>query len=237
VIANYLNFIHYSKPDMERKMFLTEDGSHSISIPGQEVSYHSKYGAIQESNHVFIQSGLIAQLSVHAELVIFEMGFGTGLNALLTLIESEKEKKKIYYRAIEAFPLESSFVGRINYCSWLKRPDLQSVFYQFHDCEWEKDIAITPHFTLYKIKTDFIEYTPDESVNIIYYDAFAPVAQPELWTAAVFMKLFSMLLPGGILLTYCSKGAVQRAMKAAGFTVEKLPGPPHKREIIRARKI
>jgi len=217
-------------------MILTGDGSSSIYIPQQEVTYHSRYGAIQESNHVFIRSGLIPIQDIHAEIFIFEMGFGTGLNALLTLMEAEKEKKKIYYRAVEAFPLENSLVEQLNYCDRLEKADLQSIFLKLHSCEWEKDIQIIPNFILHKIKNNFIEYIPEKKFQMIYYDAFAPDAQPELWNDSIFMKLFSMLDPQGILLTYCSKGTVQRAMQSAGFNIEKLPGPPHKREIIRARK-
>jgi tRNA U34 5-methylaminomethyl-2-thiouridine-forming methyltransferase MnmC len=183
--------------------------------------------------HVFIDSGLKSLLATHQRLQVFEMGFGTGLNALLTLLYAEKEKKKIYYKTVEAFPLEESIVNKLNYCSQLNRPDLQFAFEQLHSCSWEKDITIVSDFNLHKVNADFTRYSTKEQFHLIYYDAFDPGAQPGLWTLSIFSKLFKMLIPGGYLLTYCSKGIVRRAMQEAGFVVEKLPGPPHKREMMR----
>jgi tRNA U34 5-methylaminomethyl-2-thiouridine-forming methyltransferase MnmC len=219
---------------MDRKIILTGDGSHSVYTPDLETTYHSRYGAITESKHVFIDCGLMRVLEKHEQLSVFEMGFGTGLNALLTMIESEKKERKIRYHAVEKFPLEKSYVEEINYCQQLDRPGLQVFFRELHNCVWEEDIFLFPSFIIHKIKADINSYTPDHRFHLIYYDAFAPAVQPELWTESLFRKLFSALLPGGMLLTYCSKGDVRRAMLAAGFSVEKLPGPPHKREIIRA---
>jgi tRNA U34 5-methylaminomethyl-2-thiouridine-forming methyltransferase MnmC len=221
---------------MERKLILTKDGSHSIHIPELGVNYHSIYGAVQESLHVFIDAGLKPLLIAGEELRVFEMGFGTGLNALLTLLHAEKEKKKIYYHAVEAFPLDKKFIEEINYCRLLDRPDLQDVFEKLHSSAWEEDKAITSYFVLHKINIDFNYYSADGQFHIIYYDAFDPNAQPALWTKPIFQKLFMMLIPGGSLLTYCSKGSVRRMMQEAGFVVEKLPGPAHKREIIKAKK-
>jgi tRNA U34 5-methylaminomethyl-2-thiouridine-forming methyltransferase MnmC len=233
--------------NMKRLPVITKDGSHTISIPEMNVTYHSIHGAIQESMHVFIEAGLkaIRPLSVVSnsgqrdhvgEVRIFEMGFGTGLNALLTLIESEEAKQSTYYYSVELFPLNNEEVSQLNYCNELHRPGLQPVFEQLHACEWEKDIRITDHFTIHKINADLITLSTDQHFNLIYYDAFAPGAQPELWTTVVFEKLYNLLMPGGILVTYCSKSDVQRAMKAAGFSIEKIPGPMGKREMIRAIK-
>ncbi|MBS1596903.1 MAG: tRNA (5-methylaminomethyl-2-thiouridine)(34)-methyltransferase MnmD [Bacteroidetes bacterium] len=220
---------------MERKLILTQDGSHSVHVPTSNLSYHSIYGAVQESMHVFIEAGLKTLLSTKQEIRVFEMGFGTGLNALLTFIESEKEKKEIYYNAIEAFPLGNDIIEKINFCEQLNRTDLQPIFEQLHDCPWEKNISLNSSFVLHKTKADFIQYNTDEKFDIIYYDAFDPVAQPDLWNLSIFEKLFNMLLPNGILVTYCSKGIIRRAMQEAKFIVEKLPGPKYKREIMRAR--
>ena len=222
---------------MERKIIITEDGSNSISIPELNVTYHSVHGAILESKHIFIEKGLLYQInqSTSKQINIFEMGFGTGLNALLTLIESEKLNRKIYYETIELFPVENSQIKLLNYCELLQRNDLQKTFEQLHHCDWEKEIKISETFYLHKTKETLQNYKTSAPRNLIYFDAFDPNAQPELWTEEIFKKMFSMLEPGGLLVTYSSKGTVRRAMRSAGFIVEKLPGPPGKREIIRCR--
>jgi tRNA U34 5-methylaminomethyl-2-thiouridine-forming methyltransferase MnmC len=225
---------------MKRLPVITKDGSHTISIPEMNVTYHSIHGAIQESMHVFINAGLLPIWPLSGgpidEVRVFEMGFGTGLNALLTLIDAEERKQPVYYYSVELFPLNNEEVKQLNYCNELQRPDLQSSFEQLHNCEWEKDVSITEHFTFHKTNNDLTGLSIDQHFNLVYYDAFAPGAQPELWTVAVFEKLYNLLLPGGILVTYCSKSDVQRAMKAAGFIIEKIPGPPGKREMLRAIK-
>ena len=223
---------------MQRLPVITKDGSHTISIPEMNVTYHSHHGAIQESLHVFIDAGFryMSDTLKTPNLCIFEMGFGTGLNALLTLIEAEKSHRHIYYSAIELLPLQNEEIVSLNYCEQLQRQDLVPVFQKLHDCEWENDIGITPHFTLNKKRGNLVNFSTGQPVNLIYFDAFAPAAQPELWTKEIFEKLFSMLLPGGTLVTYCSKGDVRRAMQSAGFTVEKISGPPGKREMTRAFK-
>jgi len=213
----------------------TADGSVTVAIPELQVTYHSKHGAIQESMHVFIEAGLRPLLHQQEPLRIFEMGFGTGLNALLTMIEAAEQHQKIHYEAIEAFPLEKELVTQLNYCEQM--PDWQSSFEQLHTISWEQPATLTPWFTLHKHHTQLINYSTVQQFNLIFYDAFAPNAQPELWTVDAFTQLFSLLDDQGILVTYCSKGDVRRAMKAAGFTVEKIPGPPGKREMIRAKKI
>jgi tRNA U34 5-methylaminomethyl-2-thiouridine-forming methyltransferase MnmC len=224
---------------MQRKLIVTADGSHSVEIPEWKVSYHSVHGAIRESLHVFIEAGLKHWLSQHPTVstcTIFEMGFGTGLNALLTLLEAQQQQRKIIYESAEAFPLEPSIIDALNYCDALQQPDKKEIFHALHSCEWNTAVPVTADFTLKKVQTDLRNYSSGEQVNVIYYDAFAPNAQPELWTEAVFHQLSNMLTPGGLLVTYCSKGSVRRAMQAAGFTVEKLPGPPGKREMLRAFK-
>jgi len=221
---------------MQRKLILTGDGSHTISMPELNVTYHSIHGAIQESKHVFIEAGLKSLiLAEAAQLNIFEMGFGTGLNALLTIIEAEKLQKDIHYETVEQFPLDSNETRSLNYCKQLDREDLQPLFGQLHSCEWEKITNITANFCFKKSRSNLLSFETSETFNLIYFDAFAPNAQPELWTKEIFEKMFAMLKPGGVLVTYCSKGDVRRAIQAAGFIVEKLPGPKGKREMIRGR--
>ena len=222
---------------MKREIIITGDGSHSISVPELNVAYHSINGAIEEYMHVFIQAGLrdsaiFDYVGVHQ---ILEIGFGTGLNALLTLIEADRHKNRIYYTAIELYPLHEAETSQLNYCEQLNLPQYKPLFEKIHQCEWEEMIGITENFRLIKIKCNLIDFTAEKnSFFIIYFDAFAPNAQPELWTKEVFDKMYSILQPGGILVTYCSKGDVRRNMIAAGFEVEKLQGPPKKREMIRA---
>jgi tRNA U34 5-methylaminomethyl-2-thiouridine-forming methyltransferase MnmC len=224
---------------MERQIIKTADGSFTVSIPAMNVTYHSTHGAIQESVHVFIQAGLKQLLPNKSSVSVLEMGFGTGLNALLTLMEAEAMQKPVHYTAIELYPLEAAQISALNYCQRLNREELQDVFEKLHGSDWKKNISISTYFTLFKSGTDLLEFEiegPDNRFDIIYFDAFAPTAQPKLWTATVFDKLFVMLSPGGLLVTYCSKGDVRRAMHSAGFRVEKLEGPPGKREMVRAWK-
>jgi len=227
---------------MQRKLILTSDGSHTILLPELNVTYHSIHGAVQESKHVFIEAGLKSLLPAEGiALNIFEVGFGTGLNALLTMIETERLQTAIYYETIELFPLDHNEARLLNYCKHLDREDLQPAYEQFHHCEWETPIKLTPRFTFKKSAANLLNFeTPETSLSgrqafeLIYFDAFAPNAQPVLWTKEIFEKMFAMLKPAGVLVTYCSKVDVRRAMQAAGFTVEKFPGPKGKREIIRA---
>ena len=218
---------------MKREIIVTSDGSHTVQVPEMNVTYHSHHGAIQESMHVFINAGLLYQFDrlSQQEMHIFEMGFGTGLNAFLAALEAETHNIKIQYTSVEQFPISIEEAKKLNYADSLGRHQLFEVL---HSCKWNEDVSLTSHFTLRKEQTNLLEYKPSQKFHLIYYDAFAPAAQPELWTEAVFKKLFDMLLPGGILVTYCSKGDVRRAMMAAGFSVEKIPGPKGKREMVRA---
>jgi tRNA U34 5-methylaminomethyl-2-thiouridine-forming methyltransferase MnmC len=220
---------------------LTEDGSHTVTIPAMNVTYHSKHGAVQESIHVFIQAGLIyfiqnTALPVDETINIFEVGFGTGLNALLSLEQSALFNRKIFYQTVEAFPLSPEEIAQLNYSSLLS-VELKEYFPAMHACAWDTIEQLHPLFSFKKIQAALEQFETQQQFHIIYFDAFDPVAQPELWTETVFKKMFDMLFSKGILVTYCSKGAVQRAMQAAGFSVEKLKGPPGKREIIRAIKM
>lgn len=221
---------------MERYIQTTSDGSQTVAVPELQVTYHSIHGAIQESRHVFIEAGLKLLLKQHKIIYIFEMGFGTGLNALLSLQQALQNNQKIFYYAVELFPLQSFEYQTLNYAEQLKNDSLQSYFLQMHECEWEKDIIIHPPFTLHKTNQSLLNFSTTQLFTLIYFDAFAPQAQPELWTKQVFEQMFQLLQKKGVLVTYCSKGDVRRAMLAAGFAVEKLKGPPGKREMIRATK-
>ena|SRR5579875_1348872 len=221
---------------MNREVIATKDGSHTIAIADMQVTYHSVHGAIQESRHVFIEAGFtyVRNQLPHQPICIFEMGFGTGLNALLTAIEAEQTQTPIFYTAIEQYPLTANEYAHLNYCCLLNCNE--GLLQQMHDCPWNEAVKITPFFTLQKIQNSLIHYQTVQRFHLIYYDAFAPSAQPELWTQTVFEKLHQRLHTNGILVTYCSKGDVRRAMTAAGFSVTKLPGPPGKREMVRGNR-
>jgi len=225
---------------MQRQIIVTDDGSHSVSIPDMNVTYHSVHGAIQESRHVFIEASFLywsGRSNRPDQLSILEMGFGTGLNALLTLIETKKEKSlEVHYTAIELFPLQKEEYSQLNYCAALNEPGTQEYFDKMHECDWGKDILIAERFILFKANQSLPGFKPMRLFDIVYFDAFAPAAQPELWTKEIFELLYNNMSPQSVLVTYCSKGDVRRAMIAAGFGVEKIPGPPHKREMLRAIK-
>ncbi|MDE3247153.1 MAG: tRNA (5-methylaminomethyl-2-thiouridine)(34)-methyltransferase MnmD [Bacteroidota bacterium] len=224
---------------MDRQIITTADGSDSIAIPAMQVTYHSVHGALQESNHVFIKEGLQYYLSQYPDttaLRIFEMGFGTGLNALLTYAESLHSNRPVMYESIEAFPLDQSLYQNLNYCTQMQRSELTTTFASMQEAPWEHPTEINPQFQLYKRRGSLLNYQPKERFHLVYFDAFAPTAQPELWTTEIFRMLHNMLYPGGMLTTYCSKSSVRRAMVEAGFTVHKIPGPPRKREMVRATR-
>ena len=210
----------------------TQDSSPTIRNELTGDTYHSIHGAIQESNHVFIRHGLdySVQTFSKSKITILEMGLGTALNALLTYQYSQQFNISIDYWALEAFPLEESLYREINFGLY------QNILMQFHACDWGQSASISPHFTFTKIQTkiESVEL-PKARFNVVYYDAFAPNSQPELWTPEIFEKLSQWMSRPSILTTYCAKGEVKRALKSKGFIVENLPGPPGKREMIRAR--
>lgn len=194
------------------------------------------HGAIHESMHVFIEAGLhyvSSRLERPDTLRIFEMGFGTGLNAFLTAIWAAENKSRISYTTVETSPLLLEEAATLNYTDSLGHSDL---FQQLHQSNWNEERQNNEFFTLEKRQCSLLDFVTDKQFHLVYFDAFAPSAQPELWTEEIFKKLFAMLLPGGVLVTYCSKGVVRRAMQAAGFSIEKIPGPPGKREMVRAKR-
>ena len=220
-----------SNRKMERRIVRTEDGSPSIYVKAIDECYHSTHGARQESEHIFIQTALRQHAS--KRLSILEVGFGTGLNALLTCNEASLRELDVYYTGIELYPISNDEVEQL---LPFTHPH-EKLFQQLHQVSSAGFTPITPHFHLQKQEVDFTHITvAANSVNIIYFDAFSPEKQPEMWTQERFDMLYNACRPGGILSTYCAKGIVRRAMQQAGFLVERLPGPPGKREILRAIK-
>ncbi len=221
----------------ELEIFETQDGSHSVLSHQFGVSYHSKYGAIQETRHVFIEAGLFQQALKKTNLHILDVGFGTGLNAYLTLLESHKRNLTVRYDAVEKFPMQEEKVKQLNYTEEVPATEEEKEWFEaMHQCSWGEWHSITPDFELFKHQMDIQSVDFEERFDVIYYDAFAPSAQPELWEEPVMERMQRALVPGGILVTYCAKGAFKRALKGLGFEVETLQGPPGKREMTRAVK-
>jgi tRNA U34 5-methylaminomethyl-2-thiouridine-forming methyltransferase MnmC len=218
----------------EPTLIETADGSHSLFVPELNEHYHSVHGALQESRHVFIEAGL-KQISKN-NIRILEVGLGTGLNALLTMVYASENGKHIDYTAVEAFPLSTKIIQSLNYVEQIGEKEFAAPFFQLHTCPSGSTQKITGHFTICRIDSKLEEALIPQGNDLIYFDAFAPTVQPELWSESVFKKLFESMLPGAILVTYCAKGAVRRAMNAAGFKTERIPGPPGKREMIRAKR-
>lgn len=218
------------------RIFETQDGSHSVFSETYGVSYHSKYGAIQESQHVFIEAGLFYKMTGQQNLAVLEVGLGTGLNAFMTLLEAEKRGLSVTYTAVEAFPLSLEEARQLNYPSLLNAGDWRDRLEAIHECAWEKVHSLTPNFQFKKLRQQFESLNFIESFDVIYFDAFAPSAQPELWESAVMEIMYRALRPEGVLTTYCAKGSVKRTLRALGFEIEALPGPPGKREMTRGIK-
>ena len=219
---------------MKREIQITGDGSTSIFIPELNEGYHSRHGAIQEAYHVFIKNGL--ELFTKKELSILEIGFGTGLNAFITYLETKKSKQTIDYVGIEAYPVENEHVLQMNYVQQLDAPDEQDVFNQIHASNWETKTELSNHFFLTKRKQFFQDIQDSDTYDLIYFDAFGYTVQPELWSEAIFKIMSHSLKKNGVLVTYACRSSIKNAMLAAGFTIEKLPGAPGKREMLRATK-
>ena len=218
---------------MNVDIILTEDGSHTLFSPQFGEIYHSRKGAIAESMHVYILHGIGAcdLRSVN----VFEMGFGSGLNALLSWKYAEENKLKMYYTGLELFPVPNDITSQINYGMLL--PGYEEKFKLLHQSDWGKAVPLSENFTLTKLNGSLSDMIPPETkFNVIYFDAFAPTKQPELWTAEVFKKVYDMMAAGGILTTYSSKSVVRKDMMSVGFRVEKLQGPQGKRDMVRAWK-
>jgi tRNA U34 5-methylaminomethyl-2-thiouridine-forming methyltransferase MnmC len=221
---------------MEIQVVKTGDGSNSLFIPHLNEHYHSIHGAVQESMHVFIRCGLLSLPMALKAIRIFEMGFGTGLNALLTYYHTIGCEKQIDYVGIDTFPIGEDIIAQLNYDRYLDHQDAGEVFRSICESRWNESTKINHHFSLTKLQARIEEYYFHGFFDLVYFDAFSPLVQPECWTPEVFDRIYRHMNTGGILVTYSSKGSVKRALLQAGFSVEKLPGPPGKREILRGRK-
>ena len=225
---------------MKRKIVTTGDGSTTIQITDWNEQYHSMHGAVQEARHVFLKMGLDFWMNENPDqnsLHILEIGFGTGLNALLTLMHAEKSSVNLLYEGVEAYPVSSEELAQLNYLEAADAQAFEAVFEKMHQIPWEQTEIITEAFQLKKRKQTFETLEDQDQHNLIYFDAFGARVQPELWEEPIFQKMSNALKPGGVLVTYAAKGSVRRAMQAVGFKVERLPGPPGKREMLRAVKI
>lgn len=221
---------------MKREILITSDGSTTIYLPEWEEHYHSKHGAIQEAYHVFIKNGLDL-FSNDSQISILEIGFGTGLNCFITLLESEKRDLCISYEGVEAYPISEEEIFQLNYVKELDAENNRSLFDKLHQISWAEKHAIKSNFSLLKRNIFFEEINDQNKFNLIYFDAFGARVQPELWTEVIFKKMYASLKENGVIVTYAAKGSVRRAMQTVGFLVEKLPGPPGKREMLRGRKV
>jgi len=219
---------------MKREIITTLDGSTTIHLPELKESYHSKHGAIQEAYHVFIKNGL--SLFKSESVSVLEIGFGTGLNAFITYLESQKSNQNINYVGVEAYPVALEEAMQMNYVSELNAVNEAEIFQKMHQCNWQEKHLLSTTFSLTKRKQFFQDINDSAAFDLIYFDAFGYGVQPELWSLEIFKKMFTAIKPKGILVTYACRTSIKNAMKDAGFTVEKLPGAPGKREMLRAFK-
>jgi tRNA U34 5-methylaminomethyl-2-thiouridine-forming methyltransferase MnmC len=220
---------------LKRKIITTADGSKTIQIEDWNEQYHSVHGAVQEAYHVFIRNGL--SLFQNRQLSVLEIGFGTGLNALITLLESGKRGLDITYKGVEAFPVALEELEQLDYRSALDAEGSEQYFWHMHQTSWGQSHPISANFSLLKQQIDFREISDIDLFDLIYFDAFGARVQPELWTEEIFAIMFASMKENGVLVTYSAKGSVRRAMQAVGFVVERLPGPPGKREMLRGLKV
>jgi len=224
---------------MDSKIILTKDGSHTLYVPKLNEYYHSTFGAVQESMHIYINNGLNYYLenfkNLTKDLSILEIGFGTGLNTLLSYINSKKLSENINYHTIDLYPVNKNIIGKLNYSKVIENSE-NHMFNYIHDSEWNKEIIISKNFRLFKILDDFTKYKFKKKYDVIFFDAFAPDIQPEMWTIEQFEKIYKAMNKNGVLTTYSAKGEVKRNLKKNGFKLALIPGPPGKREFIRATK-
>ncbi len=221
------------------ELITTADGSHSLLNTKLGETYHSVHGAIQESVHIFIRNGLEFIRHQHhpVEIKILEIGFGTGLNALLTLQFVSDSNLRIHYTTLEAYPLEEATWRQLNYPSLLNFECIETLFIKLHAASWKQEEVIQNNFTLVKKIIKVQDWSPGkEQFDLVYFDAFAPAKQPEMWDLAVLKKVEVAMKPGAIFVTYSARGQLKRDLKSLGLRVETLPGPPGKKEMVRATK-
>lgn len=219
---------------MKIEIIESGDGSHTLYVPELDETYHSRHGAVAESKHVFVESGLryYAQKNSKKPLKILEVGMGTGLNVLLTIKEAQGLKLEVEYTTLEKYPLEEALTDKLNYPELDDEQGYRQYFEEIHRCQWETEILMAENFKLTKIEQGLLEFSK-KGFDLIYYDAFAPSKQPELWTLETLEHVASLCNPEAVLVTYCSKGQVRRDLISVGFEMEKIPGPPGKREMLR----
>lgn len=225
---------------MRREIIVTDDGSNSIYFPEWDEQYHSRHGAIQESNHVFLDRGLhyfLEKFPNKRQVSILEIGFGTGLNALMTVIHAKRYPTRIDYIGVEGYPLSVEEASQLNYVKQLNARDEAPTFKEMHSADWGIPVTLNKKFALTKRKQLFEQIDDKSKYNIIYFDAFGSRVQPELWNRDMFVRMHRALKKNGVLTTYAAKGSVRRIMEELGFKVERLEGPPGKREMLRATKI
>jgi tRNA U34 5-methylaminomethyl-2-thiouridine-forming methyltransferase MnmC len=220
---------------MKIEIKVTQDGSSTLYLNGLDEHYHSTFGAVQESLHVFVGAGLGAVTA--KEVTVLEVGFGTGLNCLLTMIAGQESRRQIHYFALEKYPLSMQVVNLLDYSGFCPESGSQ-LFSLLHTAPWNRDTTMNAQFVLHKIEKDLLEIVPAELplADLVYFDAFSPEKQPEMWQVAIFEMLYERMKTDGVLVTYCAKGVVRRTLQSVGFQVERIPGPPGKREMLRARK-
>jgi len=218
---------------LNTEIIKTSDGSNTLYVRDLDEQYHSVHGAVTESEHVFIKNGWQA-LPNKPHVVVLEVGLGTGLNCLLTALKAFDEGREVTYHAVEKYPLSTQIISGIGYGKLFGERGLE-IFERIHQANWNEMSAVFPGFNLMKIETDFLVWEGSEGIqyDLVYFDAFGPDKQPEMWTPEIFMKISGLTRQGGIIVTYAAKGEVRRRMSSAGFIMERLPGPPGKREMLR----
>ena len=221
---------------MNTEIEITADGSATIYVPHLDEHYHSVKGALTESLHIFRDCAFMHATSTDAPLRVLEIGFGTGLNALLSALQSDISQ---HYHTLELYPLSKEIIDSTDYHKAVDNDQAPTLFAAIHSAEWNKAIAITPSFTLEKIECDYTDPSTSfpQGIDVVYFDAFAPEKQPEMWAEGPLRRIYDAMNPGGVLTTYCAKGEIRRRLQSIGFVVERLAGPPGgKREILRATK-
>ena len=219
---------------MDLKLIISKDGSHTIYRKDIDETYHSRHGAVQEALHVFISKGLKEIEKSKRPINILEVGFGTGLNALLTCVNSTSE---VNYIGLEANPLSIKVLDSLNYDATVIEDNSQEVFKNIHNSPWETLCSITSLFSIKKVETTIQNFEITQPIDLVYYDAFGPNSQAEMWDISIFEKIYKAMRPQGVFVTYCAKGQVRRDLKSVGFVMERLEGPPGKREMLRGRKL
>ncbi|HEY9006273.1 MAG TPA: tRNA (5-methylaminomethyl-2-thiouridine)(34)-methyltransferase MnmD [Ohtaekwangia sp.] len=220
---------------MSVEIITTSDGSHSLLNTALDETYHSRHGAMQESIHVFIKEGLNHLRSIHASnsISILEVGFGTGLNALLTVQQAPEISADIHYTSLETYPVPEEIWSKLNY---MDAVGLKERFDQLHQAPWNQEVKILPNFTLQKLTIPLQQIDFSNRFDLVYFDAFAPNKQPDMWTVDVLAKVVTAMKAKSIFVTYCAKGQLKRDLKSLGLTVETLAGPPGKKEMVRGLK-